>query len=167
MKPVRMSAVVAALLLLLSLPALAETMYARTSTAVRSGKGLSAETIGTLKQGDAVTVVAREGSYYRLAFGGRTGYVYFNKLSQEKPEDVAALLGSGPGGGGIELTELEAGGALRGLSPMAEQYARQSQVPPWAVQAVEAMGARKISAEELEAFQREGGLGEYREGGVE
>lgn len=152
---------VVGLLLGVVAPVWAETMYARFSTPVRSGRGLTASTIGTLQQGRAVTVQEREGSYYRVSFSGKTGYVYYNKLSAEKPEDISSLLAGGPGSEGLELSELEAGGALRGLSPMAENYAAGGEVPEWAVQAVEAMQGRRITPRELEEFQREGGLGEY------
>jgi len=140
-------------------------MYARTATPVRDGRTFSAATIGTLAQGQAVQVQARQGRYYRVTYAGRTGYVYYNKLADTKPEDVAALLARAPGAHGIRLTELQAGGALRGLSPMAENYVRARQVPQWAAGAVEAMQARAVTAQQLEAFQREGNLGEYAEGG--
>lgn len=154
----------AALVLALgALPALAEVMYARFSTPVRSARSLGAAALGTLEQGEAVQVVARDGRYYRLLYGGKTGWVYFNKLASDKPEDVASALGGGLATGGFELTELEAGGALRGLSPMAESYARTAEVPQWAVQAVEQMQQRGISPAELEDFQKEGRLGEYGE----
>ncbi|KPK62245.1 MAG: hypothetical protein AMK73_06420 [Planctomycetes bacterium SM23_32] len=153
----------AVLIALAAVPVLADTMYARFSAPVRAERTLGAETLGTLSQGDAVQVTGREGSYYRVNYRGRAGWVYFNKLAGEKPEDVTGLLG-GLGGEGIRLTELEAGGALRGLSPMAESYAKAADVPRWAVDAVEAMQGRTITARQLEEFQREGGLGEYGEG---
>ena len=63
----------------------------------------------------------------------------------------------------LELTEIEAGGALRGLSPMAKKYAENEDVPAWALKAVEDMQGLKLSEKELDAFAREGGLGEYGE----
>jgi hypothetical protein len=161
---IRTAALAALVAAAAALPVLAETMYARFSTPVRADRALGAATFGTLQQGDAVQVTGREGSYYSVAYRGRTGWVYYNRLAGEEPEDVTALIG-GLGGEGIQLTELEAGGALRGLSPMAENYARAADIPRWAVDAVEAMQARSITAYEMEAFQKEGGLGEYG-GGV-
>ncbi|MHC4480436.1 MAG: SH3 domain-containing protein [Planctomycetota bacterium] len=155
---------VVALLALAALPAIAEVMYARVSTPVRSGRTLGSATLGTLRQGEGVDVTGREGGHYRVAYRGQAGWVYYNKLAAEKPEDVGALLGGGLATEGIRLTELEAGGALRGLSPMAEDYAQQADVPAWAVSAVEEMQERGITAYELEAFQQEGGLGEYGKG---
>ncbi len=142
-------------------PAMASTMYARFSAPVRSGTAFSATTLGMLQQGEAIQVVGRENSYYRVSYRDQAGYVYFNKLTAQKPQDVAALLGGSGVSDGIQLTELEAGGALRGLSPMAEKYAASGEVPGWAVQAVEDMQGRHIDMSDLEAFQREGGLGEY------
>lgn len=159
-------AIVAVLFVCLAAPVFAATMYARLSAPVRAGTGLSAGTLGSLRQGEAVETLGREGRYYRVRYQGKTGYVYYNKLAEQKPEDVSSLLGAGPAAGGIELSELEAGGALRGLSPMAQNYVAGSDVPEWAVQAVESMQGRAITAEMLEEFQRAGGLGEYGEGGA-
>jgi hypothetical protein len=153
-------AVVLLLLACVSAPALAATMYARLSAPVRSGKTLSATTLGSLAQGEPVEVIGREENYYAVTYDGRTGYVYYNKLAEQQPEDVGDLL-AGAGTQGIELTELEAGGAMRGLSQTAEDYAMASSIPAWAVQAVESMQARAIEPDDLEAFQREAGLGEY------
>lgn len=144
--------------------ALAETMYARTSTKVLEEKRLGAPVVATLEQGDAVGVIERSGAHYQVSVAGKKGWVYYNKLAQEKPEDVAALLARRPGTMVIRQDEVSAGGALRGLSPMAENYAEAADLPPWARQAVEDMQAREFTAEQLEAFAREGGLGEFGEG---
>ena len=143
-------------------PVFAQTMYARTAATVRADKKLSAPVVASLKQGDAVTVRVKEGSHYKVSVGGKEGWIYYNKLAEHKPEDVAALLGADPARP-IVLTELEAGGALRGLSPMAENYAKGADIPEWATQAVENMQGLGITAEELESFAREGRLGEYGE----
>ena len=143
--------------------ALAETMYARTSATVRADKKLGAPVVARLKQGDAVRVAGKEGRHYKVSVGGKEGWLYYNKLAEHKPEDVAALLSADPTQP-IVLTELDAGGALRGLSHMAENYAKDANIPEWATQAVEDMQGRGITAEELEAFAREGRLGEYGEG---
>ena len=139
------------------------TMYARSSAVVRNGRTFSAAALARLKQGDAVQLLATEGRYYQVKVGDVTGWVYRNKLAADKPEDVADLLAGSPNSGSIELSELEAGGALRGLSPLAEDYAKAENVPPWAVQAVEAMGSRAVKPEDLELFQKQGKLGEYGE----
>jgi hypothetical protein len=157
-------AAMVALLLALAGAAAAEKMYARASAPVRAGSGLDSATLGTLAQGERVFVTGRAGGYYQVDYRGQTGYVYANRLGKQKPEDVAALFSGDLGGQGIELTELEAGGALRGLSPMAESYASAADVPAWAVQAVEEMQDRGISPADLERFQKEGGLGEYAGG---
>ena len=143
--------------------ALAETMYARTSVSVRAGRTLSSPVVAGLKQGDRVEVRGKEGRHYKVLVGGKEGWVYYNKLAEKRPEDVAALLGAEPGRP-MTLTELEAGGALRGLSPMAEDYAKGANMPEWVTGAVEQMQELTISAEELDAFAREGRLGEYGEG---
>jgi hypothetical protein len=47
---------------------------------------------------------------------------------------------------------------------MAENYAKSADIPQWAVQAVENMQGLGITAQDLDSFAREGGLGEYGEG---
>lgn len=156
---------VAAVLTLVAASAVvAETMYARTSAVVRADKGLSAPVVAELNQGDAVDVLEKDGFHYRVSAVGKEGWLYYNKLAEQKPEDVAALLGADPARP-IELAEMEAGGALRGLSPLAEEYAKRAKnIPKWAARAVDQMQGLKITRKDLEAFAREGRLGEYGEG---
>ena len=142
---------------------LAETMYARTSATVRAEKRLGASVVARLKQGDAVQVTGKEARHYRVSVGGKEGWIYYNKLAEQKPEDVALLLSRDPARP-IVLTEMEAGGALRGLSPMAESYAKSANIPEWATRAVEKMQGLAVTSEELDTFAREGRLGEYGEG---
>ena len=157
-------AVAFVLFLLGAAAAYGATMYARSSAVVRSERKLGAEVVARLRQGDAVETLGQQGRYYKVLVDGKTGWIYFNKLADDKPEDVASLLGSGAGAGAIDLTELEAGGALRGLTPMAENYIKASQLPQWVVKALESMQSLKIEQRDLEEFQREGRLGEYGEG---
>ncbi|MBS3761913.1 MAG: SH3 domain-containing protein [Planctomycetes bacterium] len=144
-----------------AIPAQARTMYTRTAAELRGGTSLGASVVVRLEQGAAVEVLERSGDYYRVSAGAEEGWIYFNKLAEEKPEDIEAILSGGASGEGVELAELEAGGALRGLSPAAEKYADSAEIPDWAVQAVEEMQARKVGPEEIEKFAREGRLGEY------
>jgi len=154
---------IAVLLTAAASSALGEVMYARTTAEVRAGRTLSALSVARLQQGDAVNVLERAGNYYRVSVGGKEGWVYYNKLAAQKPEDVAALLALSPSAGAVSLAEIEAGGALRGLSPTAQNYARQAALPDWAVRAVERAQALSVSDRELAAFAREGRLGEYGE----
>lgn len=163
MKQIRTTLLAFAVLVALPVVASARQMYARMDAEVREGRSLSARVVARLKQGDTVRTLERSGRHYRVSVNGTTGWIYFNKLTEDKPEDISALLGGGPATGGAELSEMEAGGAVRGLSPEAEKYSTAKDIPEWAVPAVENMQARKISADELESFAREGGLGEYGE----
>ncbi len=167
MRHITLAGAVLALWVLAALPALGQvqTMYARFTTPVRSGMALSSTTVGTLQQGQAVQVDGRDGNYFKVTIDGQPGYVYYNKLDNKKPEDVATLLAAAPASQGLQLTEMEAGGALRGLSPMAEDYATSAKIPQWAKDAVEQMQARQVTLQEMDAFQRAGGLGEYGQGG--
>jgi uncharacterized protein YgiM (DUF1202 family) len=132
-------------------------------TEVRDGRSFAAAVVTRLEQGDPVQILGRTGRHYKVAVDGRSGWIYYNKLTEEKPEDISALLGSGPSTAGMDLDEMEAGGALRGLSPAAEKYAMAEDIPRWAVEAVERMQKLKTTPEDLESFARQGKLGEYME----
>jgi len=152
---------IVALLLATGSVAYCELMYARFSTSVRAERSLGSEVVARLKQGDAVTVLDREGRHYRVLVGGREGWIYYNKLAAQAPEDVAALLASTPWAGPVQLSELEAGGALRGLSTMARKYAARAQLPDWTLDALREIQSMSIPLKELERFQQQGRLGEY------
>lgn len=151
-------------LMSLATAASAKTMYARTRTKVRDGTRLSSQVIGELAQGDAVQTQGMVGKYYKVLFGGNVGYVYHNKLTEDKPEDIAVALARDPATRALKLAELETGGAMRGLSKTGMKYADKAHIPQWARNSVDQMRARAISAEHLEAFARSGRLGEYAEG---
>jgi hypothetical protein len=160
----RNALLLAAVIFLVGAPRLrAEVMYARTTTQVRSDRSLSSDVVITLRQGDAVNVLEQQGKHYRVRVGNREGWVYYNKLAKEMPEDVATLLAVRSGADGVRLTETEAGGALRGLAPTATKYAEGAQAPQWAVRCVEEMQEMRVTPKELDAFAREGRLGEYGE----
>jgi hypothetical protein len=139
-------------------------MYARTTTLVRDGTDLNAQAVTELKQGQAAEVLERGDRHYRVSAGGKTGWVYYNKLTDKRPEDVASALAGSPETQGITLAELKTGGAMRGLSPTGQDYAQAANIPQWARDAVDGMRARNVTAKELDAFARAGPLGEYSEG---
>ena len=163
MNAARLTLVGIAVLIVCAVTAEAQKMYARMQTEVRESRSFGAKVVARLQQGDPVRVLEKSGRHYRVSADGREGWIYYNKLTADRPEDISALLGSGPSTEGMDLSETEAGGAIRGLSPAAEQYALAEQIPQWAVQAVERMQKRKPTPDQLDSFARQGGLGEYME----
>src|SRR5688572_14919796 len=99
----------------------AEQLYVnRAALPIREGKGGAYNAVATAKQGDALTVIAREDNWIKVQFGDKQGYVNANSLSAKQ------IKGSGFGSalaGGADAGGLEAGAAGKGLLPDAEKYA--------------------------------------------
>ncbi|MFB4167169.1 M14 family zinc carboxypeptidase [Virgibacillus sp. JSM 102003] len=51
-----------------------------------SGKGL--RHIGSIKEGSKITYINRTGNWYKINFGGRTGYIYYNSVNPLFSETV-------------------------------------------------------------------------------
>lgn len=149
--------------------ALAETMYAKKSgVKVTAEKSPTSKVVAKLNVGDEVQVLKKAGRQYQVKLGsGKTGWVFKFKLSDKKPS------GGSSGGGLAGLTgkntmmakEARSGGSIRGLKETTNQYAQSKRIDPAHKQSVDAMTQLMISDEELERFQREGGVGEYAGGG--
>ncbi len=153
------------------LPALsqAETMYAkRGGTKVTAEQSPTSKVIGTLDVGDPVQVMKKDGRKYQVKLAnGQTGWVFQFKLTDSPPAEksgggsgLSALTGKST----IAAREARAGGSIRGLKETTANYAKSKHIDPAHQRAVDDMEARIVTKEELAAFQREGGVGEYSGG---
>ena len=167
---VMLSAIVLAYLLM-PLPVQAETMYAkRGGTKVTAEQSPRSKVVGTLNVGDPVQVLKKDGRKYQVKLpNGRSGWVFKFKLSDSEPAQksgggsgLSALTGKST----IAAREARSGGSIRGLKETTANYAKNKHIDPAHQRAVDTMEERKISAAELAAFQREGGVGEFS-GGVQ
>ena len=93
---------------------------------LKSDKSASATTVSEILRGTKLKVLNKgDGRWMQVAIADKpnvTGWIYFNKLVDEKPKDVKNHLAFG---GGIQTSDLETGGAIRGLKKVSQNYASE------------------------------------------
>jgi hypothetical protein len=151
-------------LFLLGTEASAETVYVQAKHAqLRAGKTSLDAVVGTVKFGEALEVVGRDGSWMEVkTSAGTKGWIFANKTSPSKPSgtnDTLAKLGQSMRSGDASSTTASAG--ARGLDKASEGYADRAGISARDREAVDRMTAYHIPDQEVEEFMREGGLGEY------
>lgn len=133
----------------------------------------SSQTIAELKPGLKLNVIKYEKRWYNVtAPGGKTGWVYRGRVSKEKPEieeeksdddgSIGSLFGDSSGSS-IKADSASSSRSIRGLSPEAEEYARQSGSPKECRDALDSVLAQKTESRDVETFLRQGKIGEYAE----
>lgn len=142
----------------------AETVYVQAKTApLRAGKTSLDAVVGSVKFGEALEVVGRDGSWMDVkTSSGARGWIFANKTTTSKSSgnnDSLAKLGQSMRGGDASATTASAG--ARGLDKASEGYANRAGVSSRYREAVDRMTAYQIPDQEVEEFLREGGLGEY------
>lgn len=144
--------------------ALAETVYVQAKTAqLRSGKTSLEKVVASVKFGEALDVVEKDGSWLQVKTGdGTQGWIFANKTSSSKPSggnDTLAQLGKSMRRGDASGTTASAG--ARGLDKTSEGYAKRAGISQQDRDAVDRMTAYQMPDQEVEEFLKEGGLGEY------
>ena len=160
----RVAALTAGAMLLLFCGAVAtaaEDLYVRASgTELKEKTGPGAPALLKLDIGTKCEVVAKEGNWVKVkAKVGKEvkeGYVFAAKLSKDKPDKERI-----DGKVTVAAAEGDTAMALRGLSPTSEKFAERTSIKQADIAAVKAMEQRKIPPQELDAFLKEGKLGEY------
>lgn len=145
--------------LLLTTPSFAEDVFVKQSAAVvRAGKGSAYEEVVTVRKGDKLQVVAREGSWLKVRAGGREGYVFQTAVDTAKPAgDLGADLGrmfSGASGG----TAASSANAGRGLKDGAVLYARANGMNTAGLDRMLAF-RKSVTGRDWESFTTEGKVG--------
>ena len=104
----------------------AGTVYVKVKKAPIKDKpsARSGKTLKWVKFKTPLTVVKKEGKWYKVKYKGKTGYIYGSKVSKSKPSDDASLTAED---GGVKVAELDTAGAARGLGPTAEAYAKRAE----------------------------------------
>lgn len=149
----------------------AETMYAKTGgVKVTAEPSPTSSVVGTLNVGDPVHVLKKDGRKLQIKLSnGKTGWVFQFKLTDSKPSTSSggsSALSGLTGKSTIAAREARSGGSIRGLKETTANYAKDKHIDPAHQRAVDDMEARVVTKDELAAFQREGGVGEYS-GGVQ
>jgi hypothetical protein len=142
----------------------AETVYVQGRTAkLRAGKTSLDKEVADLRFGDELTVVKRDGQWLQVkTAGGQTGWIFANKVSATKPkggDDTLAALGKNMRQ--REASDVSASAGARGLDKASEDYANRSGIKPEDRAAIDRMTGYQVPESEVEAFLKEGKLGEY------
>lgn len=140
-----------------------DSMYVRAAdTDLKSSPGAGGPTVSKLEIGTKLEVLEKRGPWAKVKVTvkkeEKTGFVFVPKLSKDKPDKERL------GGGSVaSASEGDTAQALRGLSPTAEKFAGRTQISAQDIASVKAMEDRKIAKDELNAFLKDGKLGEFAE----
>ncbi|MBW2146553.1 MAG: SH3 domain-containing protein [Deltaproteobacteria bacterium] len=155
---------IAAVFMAFALPAWAETVYvSKSRTTIRTEPNATSKVVATMDAGEPLEVVDRAERFLQVRTkDGKRGWVYVYRTTSEPPDqeskDEFLLLARGRD---VRASEAETGSAIRGLEPVAEQNAIQNRTDPRIIEQFKVLDAYVIKDEELNAFMKEGRLGEY------
>ena len=163
------SMVVAVALLLAAVTAMAEEKrwVSSEGTALKAEASATSENVVDVKVGTEVTVVESGGRWLKVrTAAGKEGWVYAGRVSETPPAAEVAgeeggLFGASLQKSQINTAKADSARSIRGLSPEAAKYAKDRGTPEVYKKALDVILARKVSVKELNAFLKEGKLGEY------
>jgi len=145
--------------------ALADTIYVQAKTGkLRAGKTSLDIVVADVKFGDALEMLRKDGNWLEVqTSAGTKGWIFAGKTTITKPvgsgdSDLARL---GQSVRRSEAGEVTATAGARGLDKASEGYANRAGITQRDRDAVDHMTAYRMSDQEIEAFLKEGGLGEY------
>ncbi len=161
------------LFFLLSVSYAATTLYVTSENAeLKTESSSSSATIVELRRGSSLTLVTKEGRWYKVTTPlSETGWIYRGKVSEEEPEieetddnegGLGGLLG-GLSGSDINADAADSSRSIRGLSPEAKEYAQAEGTPQQTQDALDSVIARKVDEQEIDQFLKQGKIGEYAE----
>ncbi len=150
--------------ILCSLPAWGKTVYvSKSRTHIRAEPNTTAGIVATLEAGESLEVVDEAKRFLRVRTNaGKEGWVYVYRTTpdppdQESKDELGFLIAKRT----VTASESETGSAIRGLEPVAEQNAVNSEIDPKIIEQFKVLDAYIIKEELLDDFMKEGGLGEY------
>jgi uncharacterized protein YgiM (DUF1202 family) len=123
---------------------------------LRASPSVAGNVVATVKKGQQLQVIAREGAWVKVKAGDTEGYVSQNSLSDKKVAGGGGVLSAVAGGPNTSGATASAG--VKGLDKMAEEYAAAKGLDPTRVDEMIAR-TKRITPEELAAFTREGKVG--------
>jgi len=141
-----------------------QTLYVRARSAkIRAAKSVSSKA-HRVPKGTTLRVLRKEGRYYQVQTpDGITGWVNRVYVTTTPPKHRRSFSRLG-GSSAIGVQEASVQASIRGLQPVAETYAKSKGISPQCVRDADTMQKIRVSEAELDAFMREGKLGEYGEG---
>lgn len=130
---------------------------------VRQGQASQSPTLTTLRFGDQVDLLATEASFARIRCAAGEGWVAGRWLAAAKPSQDGGLLarmGQQSRAGGREVGTTA---GARGLAPEAQSYAATKPQLASATEQLLKLEALVIADDAIDAFLRDGKLGDYLE----
>ncbi len=131
---------------------------------LKAERSASSETIATLALGTEVSVLSYESRWYQIRTpSGQEGWIYRGRLNDSPPatEEVPQNLFTGIAKSKIHAEGVDTARSIRGLTRETEQYARNRGTPAVYQEVLERVLALSVTEQELDAFLREGKIGEY------
>jgi hypothetical protein len=159
-----MLALIGLLSLLAPGAALADTLYIQAKSAkLRAGKTSLDRVVADVAYGEAVDLVSRDKDWVEVRTAkGVTGWIFANKIGPTRPAGGGgALAALGKSLRRSEAGEVTASAGARGLDKASETYANKTGITKEHRDAVDRMTAYRIGDEDVEAFLKDGKLGEY------
>lgn len=143
-----------------------------TSAKLKAQNQSSSETISELPFGSQLKVITYEKRWYNVSTPEKkTGWVYRGWVSSEPPEQeeesdeedsLGSLLGDSSESS-IQADSADSSRSIRGLSPEAEEYAKQSGSPKRCKKALDSVLSMKTKNKDIDKFLKKGKIGEYAE----
>ncbi|MDD2309036.1 MAG: SH3 domain-containing protein [Desulfuromonadaceae bacterium] len=136
-------------------------------TALKADASATSENIADMQIGTAVTVIESGGRWLKVRTAtGKEGWLYTGRVSDTPPAaevsgDGGGLFGASMQKSQISTAKADSARSIRGLSPEAAQYAKDRGTPEMYKKSLDVVLERKVSANELKAFLKEGKIGEY------
>lgn len=144
----------------------AETMYVKVgSTQIRSGKTSVDPVVTWVRFGETVDADERQDNYVHVkTSSGAQGWIFSGKLSPTPPtaEGEGTLLAKLTTMTRSAPSATTASGGARGLDKVAENYAKDNNIPRQHQEAVDRMTTQVVNDQDVDNFMKEGGLGEYQ-----
>lgn len=137
------------------------------SASLKDDKTPSAKTLAIFKKDSKLSLLEKDGHWYKVKYNNLTGWIYRGRLTEEEPKATKGkTAGNSVGLFGDLSSDIKADSAttdraIRGLTPQASQYAQNTGTPLEYRLAMDKVLARKYTAGQLEDFLKRGKVGEY------
>ena len=159
-------------LLLFATTAMAEEQrwVSSEGTVLKSEASAASENVANVQVGTEVTVVESGGRWLKVrTASGKEGWVYAGRITDTPPTAEVSGGDDGLFGGSMKKSQISTAKAdsarsIRGLSPEANQYAKDRGTPEMYKKSLDVVLQRKVNDRELRAFLKEGKIGEYAPG---
>lgn len=136
--------------------------------ALKAEADATAPTIAELPKGTELSVMTSDKKWFRVKTGqDKEGWIYRGKVSTDPPQQgesgggsIGNLLGD-LSGSSVQADSADTARSIRGLSPEAKEYAKQTGASADYQRALDEVTAIKIGKVDVDQFLKQGKIGEY------